>query len=68
MNTHPPSPCNLVCTLDAATGLCMGCYRNMDEIAAWPDFSAAQKMAVLEALASRRAFAAAGPVKENAGS
>ena len=30
-----PSPCISVCRMDAETGLCAGCYRTLDEIAAW---------------------------------
>jgi uncharacterized protein len=30
-----PSPCISVCTMNAQTGLCNGCYRTLDEIAAW---------------------------------
>ena len=30
-----PSPCISVCRIDAATGLCEGCLRTLDEIAAW---------------------------------
>ena len=30
-----PSPCVSVCRMDAATALCQGCLRTIDEIAAW---------------------------------
>lgn len=30
-----PSPCVSVCHMDPASGLCEGCYRTLDEIAAW---------------------------------
>jgi predicted Fe-S protein YdhL (DUF1289 family) len=30
-----PSPCVSVCRMDAASGLCEGCLRTLDEIAAW---------------------------------
>ena len=30
-----PSPCVSVCRMDAASGLCEGCLRTIDEIAAW---------------------------------
>ncbi len=29
------SPCVSVCRMDAASGLCEGCLRTLDEIAAW---------------------------------
>ena len=49
------SPCSNVCVIDEPTGLCAGCYRTLDEIAAWIDLSAAARRAVLEALPLRRA-------------
>lgn len=30
-----PSPCVSVCRMDARSGLCEGCLRTLDEIAAW---------------------------------
>jgi hypothetical protein len=30
-----PSPCVSVCRMNAASGLCEGCLRTLDEIAAW---------------------------------
>lgn len=30
-----PSPCSSVCRMDAASGLCEGCFRTIDEIIAW---------------------------------
>jgi len=50
---EPASPCVEVCRIDPVTGLCLGCRRTLDEIARWRDFSAAEKKAVLERLASR---------------
>lgn len=50
----PPSPCVEICRMDPVTGLCEGCRRTLDEIAGWRDFSAAEKMAVLERLELRR--------------
>lgn len=50
-----PSPCISVCTMDAAGALCLGCYRTLDEIAAWSVLDPDAKRAVLAALPSRRA-------------
>jgi len=36
------------------TGLCEGCFRTLDEIAAWSAMSATEKRAVLAHLPSRR--------------
>ena len=49
------SPCISVCAIDPATGLCSGCFRTLDEIAGWIDFSASDKRQILAALGGRRA-------------
>ena len=48
------SPCNSVCIVDPVTGLCGGCFRTLQEIAGWIDFSAAEKRSVIAALDARR--------------
>ncbi len=30
-----PSPCVSVCEMSTSTGLCLGCFRNLDEIRVW---------------------------------
>jgi hypothetical protein len=52
---HVASPCVSVCTMDAASGLCVGCLRTLDEIAAWSVIDAPTKRAIVEALPGRRA-------------
>jgi len=42
----PPSPCVSVCRMDAATGLCEGCLRTLDEIAAWSTMDDAARRTV----------------------
>ncbi|WP_374662152.1 DUF1289 domain-containing protein [Inhella sp.] len=49
------SPCINVCRMDAASGLCLGCARTLDEIAAWSQAGPADKQAVLRQLPARRA-------------
>ena len=49
-----PSPCIKICAIAAASGLCEGCHRSLEEIASWPSYSAAQKRALLAALPSRK--------------
>ncbi len=49
------SPCINVCQMDAATGWCAGCLRNLDEIAAWSRLNEAAKQAVSDSLPLRRA-------------
>ncbi|WP_139826345.1 DUF1289 domain-containing protein [Derxia lacustris] len=41
-----PSPCRAVCRIDAASGLCEGCLRTLDEIAGWSALSPAAKRAL----------------------
>ena len=48
-----PSPCISVCRMDAATGLCEGCYRTLDEIVAWSRATEEEKLAVWSALLQR---------------
>lgn len=60
MNDHssspdPPSPCIGVCTINERTQWCDGCFRSLDEIAGWWDYSPARKRAVLAQLDGRLA-------------
>ena len=48
-----PSPCISVCRMDAATGLCEGCFRTLEEIAAWGLASDEERRAVWQRLAQR---------------
>jgi predicted Fe-S protein YdhL (DUF1289 family) len=47
------SPCTNVCKMNPKTGLCEGCYRTLDEIAAWSGMNAEEKLAVLDRLPAR---------------
>jgi len=49
-----PSPCSNVCRMNPQTQLCEGCFRTLDEIAAWSALSDVEKSAVLAQLPSRR--------------
>ena len=49
------SPCTNVCRIDAASGWCEGCLRNLDEIAAWSVLDEAARRAVCAELVLRRA-------------
>ena len=53
----PESPCVKICVLDRQSGLCIGCLRSGDEIAAWPRMSAKARRALLAELPGRRAAA-----------
>jgi uncharacterized protein len=48
-----PSPCISVCKLDSATEFCEGCFRTLDEIAAWSRLDDESKRAVWELIAQR---------------
>jgi len=48
-----PSPCNSVCRMDPARGLCDGCLRTLDEITAWSRLPDAGRRAVWMQLAQR---------------
>ena len=52
------SPCVKVCTLDARSGLCLGCGRTVDEIAHWSAMSAAERARVMRKLPARNSGAA----------
>ncbi|MFM8609992.1 MAG: DUF1289 domain-containing protein [Burkholderiaceae bacterium] len=47
------SPCVAVCRMDDATGLCAGCLRTLEEIAAWSALSDGQRRAVWGQLKQR---------------
>lgn len=48
-----PSPCVSVCRMEAASGLCEGCLRTLDEIAAWSGLDDASKRQVWMRIAQR---------------
>ncbi len=52
---EPPSPCIGVCVINSQIQLCDGCYRTLEEIAAWWDYTPAQKHEVLARLEQRLA-------------
>ena len=47
------SPCINVCRMNPDTGLCEGCLRTLDEIAAWSGMSSDEKRTVLASLPTR---------------
>jgi hypothetical protein len=49
------SPCIKICTLDARSGLCLGCGRTVDEIARWTAMSVAERSRVMAELSARLA-------------
>jgi uncharacterized protein len=55
------SPCNAVCKMDENSGLCLGCWRTIDEIVAWGSRSDDEKKKILALIKLRK------DVVENAG-
>lgn len=59
--TRPPSggaietPCVKLCMLHPETGLCIGCARSGEEIAAWTRLTPVERRAVMATLPSRTA-------------
>jgi predicted Fe-S protein YdhL (DUF1289 family) len=51
----PPmdTPCVKVCTLDHASGLCLGCGRTLAEIARWSAMSASERRRIMDELPAR---------------
>lgn len=48
------SPCINVCQMDARSGLCIGCFRTLDEITAWSRSDDVTRNEILAAVAQRR--------------
>jgi len=48
------SPCLNICRMNPETGLCEGCLRTLDEIAAWSVLTDAQQRDVLAQLPARK--------------
>ncbi|RQH04721.1 DUF1289 domain-containing protein [Paraburkholderia dinghuensis] len=51
----PASPCINICRMNEASGLCEGCLRTIDEIAAWSALDDDAKRAVWNAIDTRHA-------------
>jgi hypothetical protein len=48
------TPCVQVCVVDGQSGLCLGCFRTLAEVAGWARFSDAEREALMAALPGRR--------------
>ena len=56
MNGPPrpiPTPCIKVCVVDGESGLCMGCFRTLSEVAGWARLDETTRAAILAELPSR---------------
>ena len=56
-----PSPCVNICRMNDTTGLCEGCWRNIDEIALWSQLGTEDKRSVMSLVDMRRNDAALPP-------
>ena len=58
MTEGPPraiaTPCIQVCAVDGESGLCLGCFRTLQEIATWSRLDDATRAAVMAELPGRR--------------
>jgi predicted Fe-S protein YdhL (DUF1289 family) len=52
----PPilTPCVKVCVVDGESGLCLGCFRTLPEIARWAAFDDETRLRLMDELPSRR--------------
>jgi predicted Fe-S protein YdhL (DUF1289 family) len=52
----PPiaTPCVKLCIVDGESGLCLGCYRTLSEVAAWSGLTDARRTSIMAELAGRR--------------
>lgn len=48
------TPCVKVCIVDGPTGLCLGCYRTLQEIGGWSALSDDRRAEIMTELSSRR--------------
>ncbi|MFI0396906.1 DUF1289 domain-containing protein [Paracoccus jiaweipingae] len=48
------TPCIGICDIDGASGLCIGCLRNIDEIIAWGGLTPDQRRAIIADLPGRK--------------
>lgn len=48
------SPCTNLCAIDAASGMCRGCLRTLDEITIWGQATNEERLEILAAVARRK--------------
>jgi predicted Fe-S protein YdhL (DUF1289 family) len=48
------TPCVMVCTVDGASGLCLGCFRTLPEIATWSRMSDGERAKIMSELDGRQ--------------
>lgn len=53
IETPIDTPCVKICTLDARSGVCLGCSRTLDEIARWGRMNTSERARVMAELPAR---------------
>ena len=48
------TPCIKVCVVDGESGLCMGCYRQLTEVAGWAKLTEEERERIMAELPERR--------------
>jgi predicted Fe-S protein YdhL (DUF1289 family) len=48
------TPCIKVCVVDGESGLCMGCYRQLSEVAGWSRLTDDERAAIMADLPGRK--------------
>ncbi|MBN8551904.1 MAG: DUF1289 domain-containing protein [Caulobacterales bacterium] len=48
------TPCIKVCIVDGESGLCLGCYRSLEEIAGWSRLAEDRRSSIMADLPGRR--------------
>ena len=48
------TPCVKVCAVDGASGLCLGCFRTLPEIAGWSRLSDEERARIMAELPERK--------------
>ena len=58
--SRPPAPiktpCIKVCVVDGESGLCLGCYRKLSEVAGWARLTALERDIIIAELPARRSL------------
>jgi predicted Fe-S protein YdhL (DUF1289 family) len=54
MDDPTASPCVRVCIVDGESGLCLGCFRTLKEVAGWSACSDHERSAIMAELPDRR--------------
>lgn len=48
------TPCIKVCVVDGESGLCLGCFRTLNEVAGWARFSEEERERLMAELPQRK--------------